>query len=302
MALSPAGRAFVYYFHRVMVNRIRTLAGKLKQPRYLVGTGLILLYIFYLYKRIGFTSPYFLIAIYYIQILVAWLSLPFADGTRAGRALAFQQAEVQQLFCAPLGRRQLLLFKFIQNQWVSLIAVLIFSFLSRNIEGVSFARLLPGLWLMSNIFNLHGTLMNVAAAWLQRSGRRYLGWLFSGAVLLAIGTAIWLGTGQAVTATGNFLDFFKMPAFTMALKPVGLLLAPALSTSAAGFLQTLWLPVMVFGIHAIIYFTVPFPFEDNAIVSAERMADLRKHGLSALRKKESLTVKQNRYGRLQRLA
>lgn len=302
MILSPAGRAFVYYFQRVIANRIRTLAGKLKQPRYLVGTGLILLYIFYLYKRIGFTSPYFLIAIYYIQLLVAWLSLPFSAGTRAGRALAFQQAEIQQLFAAPLSRRQLLLFKFMQNQWLALIAVLIFSFLSRNIAGVSFLHLLLGLWLMSNIFNLHGTLMNVAAAWLQRSGRQYLAWLFSGAVLLALAGAIWLGTGQAVTATGNFLDFAKTPAFAMLLKPVTLLLAPALSTSTAGFLQALWLPAVVLAMHAIIYFTVPFPFEDNAIVTAERIANVRKHGLSALRKKETLTIKQNRYSRLQRLA
>lgn len=302
MALSPASQAIIYYFRRVVANRIRTMAGKLKKPRYLIGAGLISLYIFYLYKRVGFTTPYFLIAIYFIQILIAWLSLPFSDGTRSGRALAFQQAEIQQLFCAPVGRRHLLLFKLIQNQWISLIAVLIFSFLSRNIAGVSFARLLFGLWLVSNILNLHGTLLNVAAAYMQRTGRQYLGWLFSGAVLLGIGIAIWLAIGQALTATGNFLDLFKTPAFFMLLKPVNLLLAPALSTSAAGFLQALWLPVAVLCIHAVIYFTVPFPFEDNAIVTAERIANVRKLGLSGMRKKESLTIRQNRYSRLQRLA
>lgn len=302
MALSPASQAFIYYFQRLIANRIKSLAGKVKQPRYLVGMGLILLYIFYLYKRIGFTSPYFLFAIYYIQILVTWLSLPFSDGTRAGRALAFQQAEVQQLFPAPLGRRQLLQFKLMQNQFGSVLAALIFSFLSRHIEGVSFGRLVPGLWLMSNIFNLHGTLINVAAAWLQRTGKRYLGWVFSSGVALALGIAVWLAIGQALTATDNFLDLFKMPAFAMVLKPISLLLAPALSNSAAGFIQSLWIPVAVLGIHAVIYFTVPFPFEDNAIVTAERLASFRKHGLSALRKKESLTIKRNRYSRLQRLA
>ena len=302
MALSAANQAFLYYFRRVTANRIKSLAGRLKQPRYLIGMGLILLYIFYLYRRVGITTPYFLIAIYYIQILIAWLSLPFTDGTRAGRALAFQQAEVQQLFCAPLGRRQLLQFKFMQNQWGSLAAALIFSFLSRHIEGVSFIRLLAGLWLMSNIFNLQGTLVNITAAWLQRSGKQYLGWLLAGAVALALGIAVWLAIGQALTATDNFLDLFKMPAFALLLKPIALLLAPALSTSAAGFVQSLWIPVAVLCIHAVIYFTVPFPFEDNAIVTAERLATLRKHGLSALRKKETLTIKQNRYSRLQRLA
>ena len=302
MALSAANLAFIYYFRAVISNRIRSLVGKIKQPRYLIGVGLIGLYFFYLYKRVGFTSPYFLIVIYFVQILIAWLSLPFSDGTRAGRALAFSQAEVDQLFCMPLDRHQLLQFKLIQNQWGSLFVTLIFTFLARHIEGVSIIRLVPGLWLMSNIFNLHGTLMNVAAAYLQRTGRQYLGWLFSGAVVLAIGAAIWQATGQAETATGNILDFFKMPAFAMVLKPVSLLLAPALSSSAAGFFQALWIPVAVLGIHLLIYFTAPFPFEDNAIVTAERLANLRRHGLSALRRKESLTIKQNRRSRLQRLA
>ena len=113
MALSAANPAFIYYFRAVISNRIRSLVGKIKQPRYLIGVGLIGLYFFYLYKRVGFTSPYFLIVIYFVQILIAWLSLPFSDGTRAGRALAFSQAEVDQLFCMPLDRHQLLQFKLI---------------------------------------------------------------------------------------------------------------------------------------------------------------------------------------------
>lgn len=300
--LSAANQAFFYYFRTVISNRFKLLVGRLRQPRYVVGMVLVLVYFVYLYKRVGFTSPYFLIALYSVLLLVSWLSLPFSYTSGTGRALTFRQADVQQLFCAPLSRRNLLQFKLMQNQGLTFVTAFIFSMLSRNIEGISFIRLVLGLLLMGNIVNLHTTLVNVTVAYLRRTNRGYVVFLFSGAVASALGVAIWLATDQALTATGSFANFYKMPAIAMVLAPIKWLLAPALSMSVAGFVQSLWIPAIVFGVHALFFFTVPFPFEDNAIVTAERLANLRKHGVSALRKKESLTINDNKHSRIQKLA
>ena len=302
MMLSAANQAFLYYFQTTLYNRAKLLVGRLRQPRYVVGVVLVVVYFVYLYKRVGFASPYFLIAIYSLLIFVSWLSIPFSSAGGTGRALTFRQADVQLLFCAPLSRRNLLQFKFMQNQGLSFISAFIFSMLSRNIEGVSFIRLILGLLLVGNIVNLNTTLVNVAVAYFRRANKGFVIYLFSGLVALIIGSSIWRATNQALSTTADITNFYQMPAIATVLEPIWWLLAPALSTSVSDFVQSLWIPVVVFGVHLLLFFTIPFPFEDNAIVTAERLENLRKHGLSALRKKETLAVSNNKHSRIQKLA
>ncbi len=302
MLLSHIDQAFFYYFSRSIRNRLWQMLGRLKNPRYLIGLVAILAYGVFIFKRVGIPTPYFLFAIYLYMFLSAWLFLPFSSRITMARALAFRQAELQQLFSAPLSRRRLLQFKFMQSQWTSLIAAIIFSILTRNVEGVSFIRLLLGILLVSNILNLHNSLVNLLIDYFKRRNLLYMTWVISGACFLAVGLFVYVAIRQAIVGSVDIKDFSSLPVLQPLLYFMGQMLAPALSTSYLEFLKTLWFPLGLLAVHALLFFNLKFPFEDNAITTAEKLADLRKRGWSAFRKKQTIVVKNDKHVRLQRLA
>jgi len=162
---------FFYLTACTTKNRLRRRLNRLREPRYLIGLVVGLLYMYFAFFRrsarprpdatglsavAAFAGPMqFLGSVFLLAIAaVAWV----VPG--AGQPLAFSRAEVQFLFPAPVTRRELVHFKLLRSQLGILIGSAIATLFLRPGSLAGGWTLMAGLWVMLMAVRLH--LMGVA--------------------------------------------------------------------------------------------------------------------------------------------
>ena len=191
-------RAFITVSIRSFVNRIVSRARRLREPRYLIGFIMGLVYFWFTAARHWFTGRAKTTAllsgtfndvridafslILLVILLGAW-ALPGSSG-----GLEFTEAEVAFLFPAPLKRWHLLLYKIIRTQPQVLLSVLVMTFF-----GVTRGKVI-GLWVAFSGLALYFTFVALGRARLRLLGINF--W-----VRLLIVIALLAGIAFAVAHT-----------------------------------------------------------------------------------------------------
>jgi hypothetical protein len=195
--------AFVYLTVCSFRNRLRSRLKRLRQPRYLAGLVVGVLYMWFFFIRptgrmpassvgpgAAFSSDAIqagMSVLFFIIVALTWL-IP----TRRG-AIDFTRAEVQFLFTAPVTRRQLIHYKLVRGQTGALLSSVIFALIMRPGSWLAALRVMSGLWLTFGLLNLHVTGVTLSRASLMEHGAS--GWRRFGLPVLLVG-------GAAVTLIG----------------------------------------------------------------------------------------------------
>lgn len=175
--------AFVYLTTRGLVNRVRVRVRRLREPRYLIGLTVGILYFYFvifsrpgsgrghgapvgLASLVGSAGPLVALAsvILFVVVALAWV------WPSSSRAIVFTRAEVQFLFAAPVTRRQLLHYKLVRSQTASLLGSLILTVFFRPGSFMAAWTVITGMWLLFGILNLHFTGVSLARASLTEHG------------------------------------------------------------------------------------------------------------------------------------
>jgi hypothetical protein len=234
--------AFFYLTGRSFYNRMRVRVRRLREPRYLLGLSVGVLYFYGVIFRPGsgthirttsvttsllasVAEPVIALASVVLLVVVAlsWL------WPSSAKAVAFSKAEVQFLFPAPLTRRQLLHYKLIRSQTASLIGSFIVTIFLRPGSLVSAWTVVTGMWLVFGILNLHFTGVALARESLVEHGasgaKRQ--WLPMAIIVGAVGTIAFalVKDGAALSSATHVDQVFRE-------------LARVLTTGAAGW--ALW--------------------------------------------------------------
>jgi ABC-2 type transport system permease protein len=256
-------RAFVYLTVCGLVNRARVRVRRLREPRYLAGLTVGVLYFYFvLFGRsggshgqvsaagvralAGIAAPLVAMAsvVLFVIVAIAWV------WPSSSRAIAFTRAEVQFLFPAPLTRRQLLHYKLIRSQTASLLGSLLLSVFFRPGTLMSAWTVITGIWLLFGILNLHFTGVSLARESLTEHGvsglrRQWLPIAVIVAAVVAIAIALVrdgprltsLATGrQVLTELGRVLT---TGAAGWALWPTRAIVRLPLATSTAEYWRAL---------------------------------------------------------------
>lgn len=289
-------RALLYLQLMTMRNRLLVRLRRLRQPKYLVGglVGLLWMY-FYFFRYLftnaarnpaGWWTPENLALIESGGALVLGLFLLLAwvlPNKRA--ALAFTEAEIAFLFPAPVTRRTLIRFKLLRSQLGILFTVLILALVFRRMPGNPLIHAL-GYWLILSTINLH--LMGVSflrTMLLDRgiTNRTRRGVILLVAAAVIAGVVIWtkrtLPSGAAIDVTD--LDALKQWFTTVLtsgplpylLYPLRLLVRPYLAQDWVGFLPAVWPALLIVLVHYGWVIRADVAFEEASLEASRKMAE-----------------------------
>ena len=284
--------AALYLARRSLVNGIRRRLTRLRQPKYMVGFAVGLLYYYWLFIRPrgsavggGGTLPSSAAEAIAILGLGALVAMGWLFGSSRS-PLVFTPAETHFLFTAPLTRRQVLNFKLLRSQLAlflsSLLSVLLFS--GGHFPATRILRVL-GLWLVFATLQMHAGVTALVRQSLEEHGvtavRRRLG---AFVVLAAIvGGAAFTLRGQFAVVQAAFIagpasgfealtTLLHRGALGVLTWPLAVLVRPALAPDITGFAALLPAALLVVAVHYIWLVRSSVAFEEVAVESAERMA------------------------------
>lgn len=282
----------LYLARRSLVNAIRRRLARLRQPKYMVGFAVGLLYYYWLFIRPrgqtgggGGTLPSSAAEAIAIVGLGALVAMGWLFGSSRS-PLVFTPAETHFLFTAPLTRRQVLNFKLLRSQLAlflsSLLSVLLFS--GGHFPATRIMRVL-GLWLVFATLQMHSGVTALVRQSLEEHGvtavRRRLGAF----VLLAgiVGAAAFALRGQFAGVQAAFMagpasgfealsSLLHRGALGVLTWPIAALVRPALAPDLAAFAAQLPAALLVVAVHYVWLVRSSVAFEEVAVESAERMA------------------------------
>jgi len=294
--------AALYLSRRSFVNSIRRRLERLRQPKYLIGFAVGLLYCYWIIVQPGGRGggsrpaaggggaglvPVTLLA--GETIAVAGLCVVVALTWLLGKAetpFAFQLAETDFLFTAPLTRQQVLRFRLVRSQ-LALFVSAVFSVLlfSRGRFDASQLLRVAALWLLYFTLQLHSAGVALVRASLTQQGitglRRKL---LSIAVLGGLVTALWLGLRDALPAVeaawrvgfeegaAALSQALRQGALGIALWPCFAVTGPLLASGPAEFAARLPAAIAVAGVHYLWVLRSTLAFEEAAVEHAGRVA------------------------------
>ena len=282
--------AALYLSRRSLANATRRRLARLRQPKYLIGFAVGLLYYYWLIARprargAGPGLPENAGEALAILGLTTILVINWLFGSSRS-PFAFTPAETHYLFTAPLTRRQVLDFKLLRSQLPlflsSLLSVLLFS--GGHFTTTRIVRVL-GLWLVFSALQMHYGVAALVRQSLEEHGitavRRRLGVIV---VLIGIAAIVVLtlrrdmpalqaafaeGPGTGLDALGTVLH---RGALGVIVWPLAALVRPLLSHDLATFATRLPAAFLVVGLHYVWLVRSSLHFEEVAVESAERMA------------------------------
>jgi hypothetical protein len=292
---------FLYLTVCSLRNRIRVRLRRLKEPRYLIGTivGGLYLYYFAFYRAFspgrsgrGGQSPLSAFGgmerilgslqfagtcALFVLAAVAWV-LP---GSR--KPIEFSRAEVQFLFQAPLPRRDLLHYKLLRSQLGLIFGSLVATAILRPSTFTASWTFLIGTWLALTLGRLYSIGVSFARESLARHGASGLArqWLPAAIVIGAIGVLgatialDWQNVGAAADAKSAFYEVQRLlttGAAGAVLLPFRLVVRLPLALTAPDFLAAL---PAVLGLIALSYVWVlraDTAFEEASAAQAEKRA------------------------------
>jgi len=266
-------RTFLYLTACSLKNRVVRRFRRLREPRYLAGlvVGLVYLYFFVFRNQMrsgrrpgaGFAAiasfaPDIVaagaLALWGLAVLV-WL-WPFGSKT-----WTFTGAERQFFFTAPVSRRALLNYKLLRPQLGMLFGVAIASLFSGAASASGFGRwaFVLGGWLLFAIIVLHALAANLTKASFRAPAAKvpWLSWASAAVMMLASGAV--LGslaaharllvsrpTGEALRAG---LEASRSGIAAIALWPFTAIVTPMLAADAAAFARALVPALAVAAVH-----------------------------------------------------
>ena len=280
----------LYLARRSLVNGVRRRLARLRQPKYMVGFAVGLLYYYWLFIRPrgeagGGTLPGSAVEGLAVLGLGALVAMGWLFGSSRS-PLVFTPAETHFLFTAPLTRRQILDFKLLRSQLAlflsSLLSVLLFS--GGHFPATRIMRVL-GLWLVFATLLMHSGVTALVRQSLEEHGvtavRRRLGAF----VLLAaiLGAAAFSLRGQFAGVQAAFLagpasglealsSLLHRGALGVLTWPLAALVGPALAADFATFAARLPAALLIVAVHYVWLVRSSVAFEEVAVESAERMA------------------------------
>ena len=225
---STAG-ALAFLVARTTRNRLARQVARLKSPRYAIAAAVGLLYFWGVFARPGVRSqsPSPTLGTVggiglAITVLTWWLS-----GGVTG-ALAFQPAEVQLLFPAPVSRRMLLGYKVARSQLLLLLSCVLWTLLTRS-WGVTLSWPLrfATLWGFFSILSLHRLGAALVMAPPVSAGRR-VATVAGKALAAAAAAALVAGVAPVILRFGSlgFPGGIRALGAALAAPPAGYALAP----------------------------------------------------------------------------
>lgn len=302
--MSQAGvvlRAFLYLRANSIRNMVVHRLKRLRQPKYLIGAIVAIVYFYSIFFRRGVRIPggsgampgwmqqpelmSTLVAVGALALLVVVVLAWVLPSARA--ALDFSEAEVAFLFPAPLTRRTLIHYKLLQSQLGILFSALLIALVSRRAGMFGGHALLHavGWWLLLSTMRLHfigasfarDTLLERGVqAWQRRA-------LVLGAVLLVLlASFAWTGFHFVAPTTAD-LDsgqaMLRYASGVLATPPLGWLLvpfkwvvAPLFASDAHALLRALPPALLLLLLHYAWVVRSDATFEDASIDAARRKA------------------------------
>ena len=284
-------------FKNAVISRVL----RLKQPKYLIGAvvGVAYLYSFF-FRRMGGNrngdaaapSDAFpierLLVVASLGALVLMVFVAFYWlWPRERAALAFSEAEIAFLFPAPIGRKTLIHYRWINAQLRILFTSLILTLVSSGwsfVPGDAWIRL-AGWWLLLSTLDLHGVGSSFAITRLLDRGvtslrRRLLTFIGAGAV---VGAAFlwtwrsWRAPAPAelanLTAVVDYVaSLLSTGALSWLLQPARWVVAPLLATDLRSLLLALGPALLIYAVHYVWVSRSEVAFEEASIAKAQKRA------------------------------
>jgi len=284
--------AALYLAGRSLVNGLRRRLRRLRQPKYMIGfaVGLLYYYAFFLRPRGGGQSSAASLPGAAAEVVaMLGLAVLILTGWLFGSSrspLVYTPAETHFLFTAPLTRRQVLDFKLLRSQLAlglsSLLSVLLFS--GGHFPATRILRVL-GLWLVFASLQMHSAVTALVRQSLEEHGvtavRRRLGAFVIVAAIVgaaALTLRAQFGIVQDAFVEGPVAGFDTLAAVLhrgllgVVTWPLAALVGPAVSRDLATFAARLPAALLVLGVHYVWLIRSSIAFEEVAVESAERMA------------------------------
>ena len=283
--------AALYLAGRSLVNGLRRRLRRLRQPKYMIGfaVGLLYYYAFFLRPRGGGQSgtalPGAAAEVVAMLGLMALIVIGWLFGN-SRNPLVYTPAETHFLFTAPLTRRQVLDFKLLRSQLAlglsSLLSVVLFS--GGHFPATRILRI-AGVWLVFATLQMHSAVTALVRQSLEEHGvtavRRRLGAFVIVAALVgaaALTLRAQLGTVQEAFVDDPIAGFDTLATVLhrgvlgVVTWPFAALVGPAVSRDLATFAARLPAALLVLAVHYVWLIRSSIAFEEVAVESAERMA------------------------------
>ena len=290
--------ALLYLQFHSFKNRVVSRFKRLKQPKYLVGAIVGLIYFYWYFFRnlfrlghqrvslgplippdvLSLLEPLGALLLLVIVVL-AW----FIPHERA--ALTFSEAEIAFLFPAPIERSGLIHFKLLRSQARILLTTLLLALVSNRFGGHPVIRA-AGWWLILSTLNLHFLGSSFALTMLLDRG--ITNWTRRLAILLLAGLAagaVFLWAKQSLPALNpaqlhNFdalrdyaRQLFASGPLPWLLFPFRLLVRPFLAPDLMTFLSTVGPALLLFALHYVWVVRSNVAFEEASIGASKKLAD-----------------------------
>ena len=291
--------AFLYLTACSLKNRLRRRLRRLREPRYLAGLVVGLLYLYWFVVRNQMRAPRRgrtdltwltsfapdivvggAVLLWVVAVLV-WL-WPFAT-----RTWTFTAAEVQFFFTAPLTRRQLLNYKLLRSQVGLLFSVLIASLFTGAARAAVAGRwsLLLGGWLLFAAIFLHVLGANLTKSSFRAPASRVPWLAWASATLMIVVSGLLCGTylvhARALVsrplndAIFGIVELGRVGAASFALWPFRAVLAPIFAETPLAFARALGPALVVLVLNYVWVLWSDANLEDAASAAEQRQAQGR---------------------------
>ena len=288
--------AFLYLTACSLKNRLWRRLRRLREPRYLAGLVVGLLYLYWFVVRNQMRAPRRgrtdltwltsfapdivvggAVLLWVVAVLV-WL-WPFAT-----RTWTFTAAEVQFFFTAPLTRRQLLNYKLLRSQVGLLFSVLIASLFTGAARAAVAGRwsLLLGGWLLFAAIFLHVLGANLTKSSFRAPASRVPWLAWASATLMIVVSGLLCGTylvhARALVsrplndAIFGIVELGRVGAAPFALWPFRAVLAPIFAETPLAFARALGPALVVLVLNYVWVLWSDANLEDAASAAEQRQA------------------------------
>ncbi|MCJ8274541.1 MAG: hypothetical protein MJK04_34730, partial [Psychrosphaera sp.] len=267
---TPILNALPLYWSATTKNQFSQAMRAFKLPRNLMAMAATLVIALFLFNVLPpnvfekvfngvLGKPYIFFLAMLLELMLKFL---FAGGLNCfAQGMRFSQSEVELFFSSPISRRQMVLFKLLSTFKQSMIIVIPASIISAMVfEQQSFLWLLPGLIVTFGVTITLYIIARYTISYMAMVKLQWVTWLLISGVIIAIGYA---GVQIFIQSQELFKDLSKYqqtPAFSGLTKVFDWLVTPAFSTSWTEFLNTIWLPLLVWIAASLLFFTRKFPY------------------------------------------
>jgi ABC-2 type transport system permease protein len=314
---------FLYLTLCSMRNRLRVRLGRLREPRYLIGSVVGIAYFVMIFwrpfmgrRRYGpagtrpdgpggmldvlgtsLAGQFGAACLVFVTIALAWV---WPSSRRP--ALAFTRADVQFLFTAPIPRWRLIRYKILRSQLGAFFGSALVTLLMRPASMIQGWTFFIGVALIMATINLHLTGISLTRVPASQPGLRGLvrRWLPRAIVLAVVGVIArdlvvhWSEVAAAQASGVNVMsEVARITASGLSgvvLWPFRALVRLPLADSAAAFAVALPWTLLALGLNYVWVLRTDVPFEEASAELSEKLARVRTEGLTALREPRSVAT------------